>query len=106
MVFGMLYQIRQFERLCAGRAFLFDNNLQPILSQLSNNLPYSQRSYAGFSDFHSKKVKNFRLIIYKEIILSYRDRIGDMDIELIQDYAEEFPRSGKIIEIIQMEVFG
>ena len=42
---------------------------------------------------------------YKEIILSYRNRITDMDIELIQNYAEEFPRSRKIMDIIQMEVF-
>ena len=42
---------------------------------------------------------------YKEIILSYRNRIADMDIELIQNYAEEFPRSRKIMDIIQMEVF-
>lgn len=42
---------------------------------------------------------------YKEIILSYRNQITDMDIELIQNYAEEFPRSRKIMDIIQMEVF-
>lgn len=42
---------------------------------------------------------------YKEIILEYRNRIMDMDIELIQDYAEEFPRSRKIMDIIQAEVF-
>ena len=35
----------------------FDNNLPPILPQLSINLPHSPRSYAGFSDFRSKKVK-------------------------------------------------
>ena len=39
------------------QAFQLDNNSPSILPQLSNNPPYSQRSYAGFSDFHSKKAK-------------------------------------------------
>ena len=34
-----------------------DTNLPSILLQLSTNVPYAPRSYAGFSDFHSKKVK-------------------------------------------------
>ncbi len=40
-----------------GQTFLLDNNLSPILLRLSNNLPYAPRSYAGFSDSRSKKVK-------------------------------------------------
>ncbi len=39
------------------QALQLDNNLSPILPRLSNNLPHAPRSYAGFSDFHSKKVK-------------------------------------------------
>ena len=38
-------------------AFQLDTNLSPILPRLSNNLPYSPRSYAPFSDFHVEKVK-------------------------------------------------
>lgn len=38
-------------------AFQLDTNLPSILPRLSNNLPYAPRSYAPFSDFHSKKVK-------------------------------------------------
>ena len=38
-------------------AFLLDTNSPSILPQLSTNQPYSPRSYAGFSDFGSKKVK-------------------------------------------------
>ena len=34
-----------------------DTNLPSILLQLSTNVPYALRSYAGYSDFHSKKVK-------------------------------------------------
>ena len=39
------------------QALQLDNNLSPIFPRLSNNLPHAPRSYAGFSDFHSKKVK-------------------------------------------------
>ncbi|MBD5541336.1 MAG: hypothetical protein HDR00_09145 [Lachnospiraceae bacterium] len=42
---------------------------------------------------------------YKEIILSYRKCIMDMDLELLQDYAEKFPKSGRIMDMIQAEVF-
>lgn len=42
---------------------------------------------------------------YKEVILSYRDQAMELDIELIQDYAEQFPQSSKIMDMIQMEVF-
>ena len=34
-----------------------DTNSPSILPRLSNNQPHSPRSYATFSDFHSKKVK-------------------------------------------------
>ena len=34
-----------------------DTNLPSILLQLSTNVPYALRSYAGYSDFRSKKVK-------------------------------------------------
>ena len=36
---------------------ILDTNLPSILLKLSTNVPYVPRSYAGFSDFHSKKVK-------------------------------------------------
>ncbi len=36
---------------------ILDTNLPSILLKLSTNVPYAPRSYAGFSDFHSKKVK-------------------------------------------------
>ncbi len=34
-----------------------DTNLPSIFLLLDTNLSYALRSYAGFSDFHSKKVK-------------------------------------------------
>ncbi|MCM1200972.1 MAG: hypothetical protein NC312_07055 [Bacteroides fragilis] len=37
------------------RTYQLDNNLPPILPQLSNNEPHAPRSYAAFSDFQSKK---------------------------------------------------
>ena len=51
---------RQNETVTYGhslRFFLLDTNSPSILPGLSTNQPYSPRSYAGFSDFHSKKVK-------------------------------------------------
>ena len=39
------------------QSFQLDNNSPSILPRLSSNQPYSQRSYAGFSDLHLKKVK-------------------------------------------------
>ncbi len=40
-----------------GRPLLLDINSPSILPQLSISKPYAPRSYAGFSDFHSKEVK-------------------------------------------------
>ncbi len=37
--------------------FLLDTNSPSILPRLSISEPYAPRSYAGFSDFRSKKVK-------------------------------------------------
>ncbi len=42
---------------------------------------------------------------YKEIIGNYRNLIYDMDIERIQDYSENFPRSKMVSEALEMEVF-
>ena len=42
---------------------------------------------------------------YKEIILNYRKILSSLNIELIQDFALDAPRSNKILEKLQMEVF-
>lgn len=42
---------------------------------------------------------------YKEIILNYRKLLSRLDIQKIQDYALMSPKSNKVLEIIQMEVF-
>lgn len=42
---------------------------------------------------------------YKEIILNYRKLLPSLDIQKIQDYALRAPKSNKILEILQMEVF-
>lgn len=41
---------------------------------------------------------------YKEILLNYRRILPQLDIQTIQDYALEAPKSGKILETLQMEV--
>jgi len=41
---------------------------------------------------------------YKEILLNYRKIILQLDIQKIQDYAMESPKSGKILEMLQTEV--
>ena len=42
---------------------------------------------------------------YKEIILNYRKLLPQMNIQKIQDLALNAPKSNKIIESLQMEVF-
>ena len=42
---------------------------------------------------------------YKEIILNYRKLLPELDIQKIQDYALAAPKSSKILEILQLEVF-
>ncbi len=42
---------------------------------------------------------------YKEIILNYRKLLPKLNIQLIQDYAIDSPKSNKVMEILQMEVF-
>lgn len=41
---------------------------------------------------------------YKEIILNYRRRIDSMDITLLQDMAEEMPKSEMILSGLELEV--
>lgn len=41
---------------------------------------------------------------YKEILLNYRRIMPQLDIQAIQDYAMDAPKSGKIMETLQMEV--
>ena len=41
---------------------------------------------------------------YKEVILSYREIIHDLDIRVIQDYADAIPKSAKILRLLQSEV--
>ena len=42
---------------------------------------------------------------YKEIIASYRRLIYDIDVQEVQEYAMQLPRTNKVMETIQMEVF-
>jgi len=42
---------------------------------------------------------------YKEIILNYRKLLPNLDIQKIQDYALMAPKSNKVLEILQLEVF-
>lgn len=41
---------------------------------------------------------------YKEILLDYRKIMPQLDIQTIQDYAMDVPKSGKIMETLQLEV--
>ncbi len=42
---------------------------------------------------------------YKEILGNYRDQIHELDIERIQEYAENFPKHKMISEALEAEVF-
>lgn len=41
---------------------------------------------------------------YKEILLNFRKIMPQLNIQVIQDYAYEAPKSGKIMKTLQMEV--
>ena len=41
---------------------------------------------------------------YKEVLLNFREIIYDLDIRVVQDYAEAVPKSARIMETLQMEV--
>ena len=41
---------------------------------------------------------------YKEILLNYRRSMPQLDMQAIQDYANNAPKSGMIMETLQMEV--
>ena len=43
--------------------------------------------------------------LYKEVILNYRRIMPTLNIQEIQDFAIESPKSARILEILQMEVF-
>ena len=42
---------------------------------------------------------------YKEIIGNYRRLVHELDVQAIHDYAVVLPKTNKVMEIIQMEVF-
>ena len=41
---------------------------------------------------------------YKEILLNYRKIVPQLNMQAVQDYAYEAPKSGKIFETLQTEV--
>ena len=43
--------------------------------------------------------------LYKEVILNYRRIMPTLNIQEIQDHALESPKSGRILEVLQAEVF-
>ena len=42
---------------------------------------------------------------YKEIIGNYRKLVYQLDIQAIQEYAEQLPKTKMVMEALQMEVF-
>lgn len=47
---------------------------------------------------------NMAFDYYKELILSYRNRIYQMDIGKVEEYASKFKNGEKLMEMIQLEV--
>ena len=43
---------------------------------------------------------------YKEVISNYRNKVEMMDIALVEQYANKFKNSDKMMDMIQMEVFS
>lgn len=42
---------------------------------------------------------------YKEIIGNYRKLIYDLDFQLVEEYAEQLPKTKLVMDTIQIEVF-
>ena len=42
--------------------------------------------------------------LYKEVLLNFREIIYDMDIQAVQEYAYEVPKSSMILQTLQLEV--
>lgn len=42
---------------------------------------------------------------YKEIIANYRKLISELDIQEIQEYAIQLPKTKRVLEVLQLEVF-
>ena len=42
---------------------------------------------------------------YKEIIGNYRQLIWELDIQAVQEYAEQLPKTNLVMNTLQMEVF-
>ena len=49
--------------------------------------------------------RNLSFDYYKEIIRNYRKLIFDLDFQLVEEYAEQLPKTKKVMDTIQMEVF-
>ena len=41
---------------------------------------------------------------YKEVIGAYRKRVETMDIAKVEEYADKFKRSDKMMQIVELEV--
>ena len=41
---------------------------------------------------------------YKEILLNYRLAVQDLDLQLIQDYIQKYPKAAMIEQALQLEV--
>ena len=48
---------------------------------------------------------NMPFYYYKEILNNYRKRVYDLNIQDIQDYANELPKNKMIMETLRLEVF-
>lgn len=48
--------------------------------------------------------RKFAFDLYKELILSYRELIQTLDMELISDYAYSLPKTNMVMETLQLEV--
>lgn len=48
---------------------------------------------------------NFSFDYYKEIIGNYRNMLYELDFQLVEEYAEQLPKTKLVMDTIQMEVF-
>ena len=56
-------------------------------------------------EYSDEAKKKMLFDYYKEIIANYRKLIYELDIQAVQEYAEQLPKTRLVMETLRLEVF-
>ena len=86
----------------------FDNNNSCSLGQENKNYNGTEIRIFSRERMLVELIRNKNKLpfdYYKEIIASYRKLIYDLDIQAVQEYAMQLPKTKLVMETLQLEVF-